>query len=130
MTPVKNRSKILLIVIAVFVLGAITGASLDGVYRMHANNRTEAHGTNKEKLFDSLKRELNLTSDQAQQMQSIVDEARAEYRSLRHEVRPRYDAVRQSARSRIRALLTPEQQRIFDIRVAEKDTAREDKDKN
>ncbi|HUE81437.1 MAG TPA: hypothetical protein VMM84_04915 [Pyrinomonadaceae bacterium] len=130
MSPVKNRSKILLIVIGVFVLGAITGASLDGVYRMHANNRAEAPGTNKEKLFDSLKRELNLTSEQSQQMQSIVDEARADYRSLRHEVRPRYDAVRQNARSRIRALLTPDQQRIFDIRVAEKDAAREDKDKN
>ncbi len=130
MTPAKNRLKILLIVIAVFVLGAITGASLDGAYRMHANNRAEATGTNKEKLFDSLKRELNLTSDQADQMQSIVDEARTEYRSLRSEVRPRYDAVRQSARSRIRALLTPEQQRIFDIRVAQKDAAREYEEKH
>lgn len=121
-----NRLKVSLIVISVFTLGAVTGASLDGVYRMQANNalhETRA-GTSKEKLFDTLKHDLKLTDTQTEQMEAIIEKARTEYRSLRMEVRPRYEVVRHRALSEIRDLLTLEQEKIFDVTVAKRDVAR------
>lgn len=117
------RAKVWTILVGVFVLGFVTGAALDGVYRMQASNKPgEVRGnTEKEDFFNSLQRELNLTPDQAAEIRVIVDKTRDEYRSLRTEVQPRYDAVRQSARSQIRSLLTVEQQRLFDVKIARKD---------
>ncbi len=119
----KIRAKVWTILVGVFVLGFVTGAALDGVYRLKASNKPEEvrGNTDKEDFFNSLQRELNLTPDQAAEIRVIVDKTRDEYRSLRTEVQPRYDALRQSARSRIRSLLTVEQQRLFDVKIAQKD---------
>jgi Spy/CpxP family protein refolding chaperone len=135
MTPRANtRLKIWLVVIGVFVLGAVTGASLDSLYRLRANGNgrgPEARGErrNKEDIFERMKSDLNLSDQQATEIRSILDQARNEYRQLRTEVRPRYDAARQSARTKIRALLTPEQQQKFDAKVAAHDARRDREDK-
>jgi Spy/CpxP family protein refolding chaperone len=133
MTPRgKTRLKIWLVVLGVFVLGGVTGAALDSVYRLKASGgRPEMHGRrNKEKLFEEMRRDLNLTDQQAEGIRAILDETRNEYRALREKCRPQYDAVRQSARARMRALLTPEQQQKFDAKTAEHDARRdEDRDK-
>ena len=136
MTPRANtRLKIWLVVVGVFILGGVTGASLDSLYRLRAsgNGRSgEMRGgerRNKEDVFDRMKRDLNLSDQQATEIRSILDQARNEYRQLRTEVRPRYDAARQNARTKIRALLTPEQQQKFDAKVAEHDARRDREDK-
>ncbi len=120
-----NRLKILLVLLVVFILGGVTGASLDSVYRMRAAG--ERHGgrgggrRGKGDVFERMKRDLNLNEQQATEIRAILDETRSGYRALRAEVRPRYDALRQNSRTRIRALLTPEQQKLFDAKVAEHD---------
>ena len=132
MTSGKTRLQIWLVVIGVFVLGCVTGASFDSVYRLRAggSERQEASNRrNKEELFESLKRDLSLNDNQATEVHAILDQTRNEYRALRAEVRPRYDALRQKARARIRALLTPEQQQLFDAKAAERDAQREKEDK-
>lgn len=124
-----TRLKIWLVVLGVFVLGCVTGASLDSLYRLKASNgeRQERHGRrDKENVFEGMKSDLNLTDQQATEVRAIIEQSREEYRKLRNEVRPRYDAVRASARARIRALLNAEQQQRFDARAAEKDARREE----
>jgi uncharacterized membrane protein len=133
MTSGKTRLKIWLVVVGVFVLGCVTGASFDSVYRLRAGSleRPESRGRrSKEELFESLKRDLSLNDNQATEVRAILDQTRNEYRALRTEVRPRYDALRQKARARIRALLTPEQQPLFDAKAAERDAQREKEDKD
>lgn len=132
MTPrAKTRLKIWLVVVGVFVLGAITGAALDSAYRLRGGGRMEGRGPRaKEEAFENMKRDLSLNDQQATEIRAILDQTRNEYRSLRAEVRPRYDALRQSARARIRALLTPEQQQRFDAREAERDARRNGDDKD
>ncbi|HYY57615.1 MAG TPA: hypothetical protein VE842_09810 [Pyrinomonadaceae bacterium] len=129
----RTRLKIWLVVVGVFALGCLTGALLDGAYRLQASSgeRPEARGKRgKEDVFESMKRDLNLNEQQATEIRVILDQTRNEYRALRAEVRPRYDALRQNSRTRIRALLTPEQQKLFDAKVAERDARRsEDDDK-
>ena len=128
----KTRLKILLAVVGIFVLGCVTGASLDSVYRLQASNGQSAQGGHpgKEDFFESLRRNLNLNNQQATEIRAIIDETRGEYRQLRAEVRPHYDALRQKARVRIRALLTPEQQLQFDTMVAQRDARRDEEEKN
>jgi Spy/CpxP family protein refolding chaperone len=133
MTPrAMNRLKIWLVLAGVFVLGCVTGAALDSAYRLKAaKGRQEAHerGRGGEDIFENMKRDLNLSEQQATEIRAILEQTRNDYRALRAEVRPRYDAARQNARTRIRALLTPEQQKLFDARVAERDARRDEDDK-
>jgi Spy/CpxP family protein refolding chaperone len=127
-----TRLKILLVLLCVFILGGVTGASLDSLYRLRGRHGGRQDGNGRggtDKMFEHMRRELNLTEPQATEIRAILDQTRNEYRALRTEVRPRYDAVRQNARTRIRALLTPEQQKLFDARAAERDARRDDEEK-
>ena len=129
MTPRgMTRLKIWLVVVGVFLLGGVTGAALDSVYRLRARGSESFHkgrGVERDKrLFEEMKRELSLTDEQVGQVRTILDETRNEYRALREKCRPQYDAARAAARARIRALLNPEQQQKFDAKTAERDARR------
>ena len=133
MTPRgKTRLKIWLAVVGIFLLGCVTGAALDSAYRLQASDRRrEMHGRHSsEEIFEKMRRDLNLSEQPATEVRAILEQTRNGYRALRAEVRPRYDALRQNSRARIRALLTPEQQRRFDAKVAELDARRTADDKN
>jgi Spy/CpxP family protein refolding chaperone len=136
-TPARGstRLKILLVLVGVFLLGGVTGASLASFYRLRGDHerperrRGGGGGRREDKIFESMRRDLSLTEQQATEIRTILDQTRNDYRALRAEVRPRYDAVRQNARTRIRALLTPEQQKLFDAHAAARDARREDDEK-
>lgn len=112
--------------LVVFALGGLTGASLDGIYRL----RSSATGTNPatavsirdtEAYFKTLKRELTLNREQASAMRVILDRTRDDYKAVCADVRPRYDVVREKARTQMRALLTADQQPRFDSIVTAED---------
>ncbi|MCA1556070.1 MAG: hypothetical protein LC747_05210, partial [Acidobacteria bacterium] len=50
-----NRLKILLVLVSVFLLGGVTGAMLDGVYRLRGDHERRQqrgeHGERKDKIF-------------------------------------------------------------------------------
>ena len=124
----RTTLKIWLVLVAVFVLGSVTGAALTGLYRSRASgDRPEARERAMSGRFEKMRRELSLTDQQTTSVRTILDETRNEYRALRTELRPRFDEPRQKARVRIRALLTPEQQQKFDAMVAQQD-AKHDED--
>jgi Spy/CpxP family protein refolding chaperone len=114
--------------VGVFVLGCVTGAALDSLYRLRGggSERRERVRGERGNVFEEMKKDLNLTEQQATEIRAIIEQSREEYRALRNEVNPRYDAVKQNARTRIRALLTPEQQQRFDAKMAERDARREE----
>ncbi|MGB9179140.1 MAG: hypothetical protein WCB68_07815 [Pyrinomonadaceae bacterium] len=126
----QTRLKILLAVLTVFALGCVTGAALDSAYRLQARGGHGERGREKDNFIEAMRRDLNLTNEQATQIRAIVDETRNEYRQLRGEVRPRYDALREKGRTRIRALLTPEQQQKFDAMAAARDARRGEDEKH
>ena len=128
----STRLKILLVLVAVFLLGGVTGASLASFYRLRdghdRSERRKGGGNREDRIFESMRRDLSLTEQQATEIRVILEQTHNDYRALRAEVRPRYDSVRQNARTRIRALLTPEQQKLFDARAAARDARRDDDD--
>lgn len=122
----RTRLKILLVLVAVFVLGSVTGAALTGLlYRSRAGNDRAGGEKAMHERFEKMRTELKLTDEQTKSVQTIIDETRNEYRALHTELRPRFEEPRQKARARIRALLTPEQQQKFDAMIAQRDAQRE-----
>ena len=110
----------------VFLLGGVTGASLDGIYRLRANaNASNPSVTvsirDTDAYFETLKRELTLSEDQASAMRGVLDRTRDDYKAVCADVRPRYDVVRERARGQMRALLTADQQPRFDSIITQED---------
>src|SRR5215831_708932 len=99
----RTRLKMWSLLVGVFVLGAVTGSALTGLYRSRASV-PESRERAMHERFENMRRELNLTEDQTTQVRTIIDETRNEYRALRAELRPRFEEPRQKARARIRAL--------------------------
>lgn len=119
----QAKAKIWLVLVAVFVLGAVTGGALTGLYRSRASGtagRDVRERAMKER-FEKMRQELSLTDQQTTQVRAILDETRNEYKTLREELRPRFEEPRLKARARIRALLNPDQQKKFDSLVAQQD---------
>lgn len=108
----------------VFALGGVTGASLDGIYRLRAaasNPAVTVSIRDTDAYFETLKRELTLSEDQASAMRMVLDRTRDDYKAVCADVRPRYDVVRERARGQMRALLTADQQPRFDSIVTAED---------
>jgi Spy/CpxP family protein refolding chaperone len=59
-------------------------------------------------------RDLNLSPDQQNQIQAILNDTRANYAALHEKLDPEYEQVRQQGRERIRQVLTQEQRPKFE----------------
>ena len=119
----RGTLKIWVVLVAVFLLGSVTGAALTGLYRSRASGGgKEGRGRgNHEQRFEKMCQDLNLTDQQAADVRAILDQTRNEYRTLRQELRPRFEEPRLKARAKIRALLNAEQQQKFDALAAQQD---------
>ena len=118
----RTTLKIWLVLVAVFLLGSVTGAALTGLYRSRASAGRNGRDRGKhEQRFEKMRQELNLTEQQATDVRTILDQTRNDYRALREELRPRFEEPRLRARAKIRALLNTEQQKKFDALAAQQD---------
>ena len=118
----RTTLKIWMVLVAVFLLGSVTGAAVTGLYRSRASAGRNGRDRGKhEQRFERMRQELNLTDQQAADLRTILDQTRNEYRALREELRPRFEEPRMRARTKIRALLNAEQQTKFDALVAQQD---------
>ena len=127
-----GRTKLIMwtVLLAVFLLGSVTGAALSGLIRSRASGSRDSRERSASERFAKMRTELNLTDQQSTQIKTILDDTKNEYKALRTELKPRFDEPRLKARAKIRALLTPEQQQKFDAIVARYDTRREDEEKS
>ncbi len=101
-----------------FLATAILGAILGGVgvyYFLWSHGRLQHHdGFNKDRAMAHLKKELNLTDAQAQQVGQIFDETSQKVKDLQKQIDPQFQAIHQETRARIRQVLNPEQAKKFD----------------
>ena len=107
---VKQRAAIW--VFAVFVLGALLGSVSGYLFseRAHAASRPilddDARRAHKVQMLTN---DLNLTPDQAKQLDAAIREAQVRFRTIREANQPQIDATRAQAREKVRSFLTPEQ---------------------
>jgi len=122
---VKQRAAIW--VFAVFVLGALLGSVSGYLFSEHtlAANRPilddDARRAHKVKLLTN---DLNLTPEQAKQLDDAIREAQARFRAIREASQPQIDATRAQAREKVRSFLTPEQRPKYEAYLQKLDEDR------
>ncbi len=90
-----------------FLLGIVLGAWGMFSYGWYSG---QWHRTfSKQRTLRHLKRELNLSDLQVQQLSEIMDDSSKKYKALDEKIEPEYDALRDERRNRIRQILNPEQ---------------------
>ncbi len=126
----RTTLKVWLVLVVVFVLGAITGGAFVGGAITGFNFRPMSRPARNERdREEKMRRDLSLTDEQMKSVSTILDETKNEYKALRQELKPRFDEPRLKARGKIRALLTTAQQQKFDAMIAERDAQREGEQK-
>jgi Spy/CpxP family protein refolding chaperone len=130
MANAKTRSEAAVLVLIVFLLGAIAGATANHLWgeRVWGKQLPPAPPT-REQIVEHMTKELNLTPDQQQQFGAIVDDTRSKIHSDYAAADAQRDQLRMAGRDRIRAILTPEQRPKFDALMQKLDEDRK-KDPN
>ena len=101
----------------VFLLGAALGGVLGYVFAHSSYAAPGAQLTDqvkRQQRVAELTRDLSLTTDQQQHLDSILTSMQAEFKSIRKQVDPQLDDARQRGRAQIRAILTPDQMPRFE----------------
>ena len=108
-----------------FVVTIVLGAILGGVgvyYFLWYTGRLQHHGGfNKAHAVAHLKKDLNLSEAQTQQVGQIFDEASQKVKDLQRQIDPQFQAIHQETRTRIRQILDPDQAKKFDELVRQID---------
>ena len=129
----NSQTKARVIVVFVFVIGFAAGAlGLNLYQRLTSSSNKESPRSGTEFLIKRMNDKVGLSSDQQEQIKTILDETNDKYREIRKDMEPRikdfeprFNTVRQESRDRIRALLTPEQLPKYEQMVQDHDKMRE-----
>ena len=112
----QSNRKAVLLVFVLFVLGIALGSV--GTYvvtlRVQAARPQATLAHNPARTMAMYTRDLNLSPDQQNQIQAILNDTRSRYAELHEKLDPEYEQVRQQGRERIRQVLTPEQRPKFE----------------
>jgi Spy/CpxP family protein refolding chaperone len=116
-TPATRKAAIWVVV--VFLMGAVAGGMLGYSYGYSHRSVAAASAPLSEperraKRVAQMTQELELTSDQAKQLDAILMQRHAEVKTIRDQSDAQLDQVRQRGRDQIRAILTPEQKPKFE----------------
>jgi Spy/CpxP family protein refolding chaperone len=114
-------AKAKLLVFAVFLLGAVTGAIVERVYdtrRVDVDSTAEKRA---ERRTQQVQDYLDLSDDQRQQWKVIFEESRSEFDKLTEENRKllapnrlKWEELQDQVRSKIRGILTDEQKKQYE----------------
>ncbi len=117
-SKVRMKVQIWSLILVVFVLGGVTGASLDRLYLLNQRgDRSGAAGPGqrwRQQMLENMKRDLNLTDDQVSKIRVVFEDNRKEFQPKRFSECPSFKEMREKTNTRIRSILTPEQQERFD----------------
>lgn len=109
------------LIVVVFVLGGVTGGSLD---RLYLSNRGAAPGhgpRGPNRMMERLRNDLSLNEEQVSKIKTIFEESRKEFPPSKFAECPGFKESRARTRARIRETLTAEQQKRFDEINAQRD---------
>ncbi len=95
-----------------FLLGVIAGGAVFYFYAWHTGHWER--GFDPERIVRHLQKDLNLSSEQAQQVRQILRETRQKFSELQKQNEPQFTAIRKESQARVRQILTPEQAAKFD----------------
>ena len=117
---VWKNPRLVLTLSLIFLCGAIAGAVANGRFSHHGLNFSSKSNLSwreggKEIALQRFKKELDLTSTQAEQVETILDDFMMYYQMLQSQM----DEVRASGKVRILRVLNEEQRRKFEKMLSE-----------
>ena len=117
--PRRRWIRTVLLATAIFVCGALVGGGLTFKIIASGYKRSfQEPAVLAEEITHRMKRRLDLTDDQVQQVRKIILEQQMAFQTLRKEFRPRLDDQIEKTRQELGAVLTPEQARKWEKRFA------------
>lgn len=125
-TQGKVKIQVWLMILLVFILGGVTGASMDYLYNAkYGSSRSgPPPGSRRQAMIDNMRRDLNLSEDQVKQVRLVFEETRKESQRRSAVECPVFNEMREKTRQNIRAVLNPEQQQKYDAINAKHDAER------
>ena len=116
---ISNATRGKLLVFAVFLVGALIGAVLDNLYETRWN-AADADSRRSQREVNQIYDLLDLTPEQRQQWDSILEASRPDFEKLfaenRELLKPnnrKYAELQEQTRTKIRAILTEEQVKVY-----------------
>ena len=129
----KVKTQAWMLMLVVFLLGGVTGASVDRFWFLKGQNAPPGkHGSGERGpgwMVDRLKSDLNLTEEQTASIRTIFADMRKEFPMSRINECPGLKESREKSRERIRAVLTPDQQKKYDEINARRDAQMREREK-
>jgi len=105
-----------------FLLGCILGGA--GVYYYGWSTGHWRRGFSPDRAVARLKKALNLSDAQVQQVSRVFAEASEKMRDLQKQMDPQFQALHEETRNRIRQVLNPDQAQKFDELMRQLDERR------
>ncbi len=99
--------------VGTIILGAVLGGA-GAYYFLWDTGRLQHPITPNQERVAHLKKALNLSDAQTQQVGQIFDESSQKMRDLQKQIDPQFQAIHQETRARIRQILNPDQVKKFD----------------
>lgn len=124
-TPATRKAAIWVVI--VFLLGAVGGGMLGYGYAHHSVSAANAplpEPERRAKRVADLTQLLNLSSDQAKQLDGIILELHGESKVIRDQSDAQMEQLRQKGRGQIGAILTPDQKPKFEEWLRKRDEER------
>lgn len=129
----KVKTQAWMLMLVVFLLGGVTGASVDRFWFLKGQNASPArHGErgSGRSPVERLKEDLSLTEEQTATVKTIFADMRKEFPpSKLFDECPGMKESREKSRARIRAILNPEQQKKYDEINARRDAQMREREK-
>lgn len=127
----KVKTQAWLLMLVVFLLGGVTGASVDRfLFLKNQPGSSDKRGERGPgQMVERLKTDLNLTEEQTAAIRTIFKDARKEFPPSRINECPGMKESREKSRAKIRAVLTPEQQKKYDEINAKREVEMREREK-
>lgn len=127
--PSRIKLQVWLVISLVFVLGAVTGASLDRFYQAKTASRRpfdrDRHnggpGGPPGRMLGQMTKELNLTTEQTEALRKIFEESRKDFSPSKLAECPGFKEAKKRTNDQIMGVLNPEQQKRFNEMQAERE---------
>jgi Spy/CpxP family protein refolding chaperone len=114
--------------VAVFLLGSALGGALGYTFGHHgvsASSPPQSEQVRRARRVEQLTKDLTLSSEQRQQLDTILSGLHAEFKTLHEQNDAQIDRARKQGRDRIREILTPEQKPKFEEFIKKMDEERQ-----
>jgi uncharacterized membrane protein len=122
----RSKTSAALMLIAIFLLGAVSGAVSGYLYQNHLgqNPTQRPPAPAKRDIVEEIAQSLHMDAQQKEKLKDIIKISGDRYSALSVQFRPQYEQIRTETDQAIRAILRPDQRQHFEETLEKMETRR------